>query len=151
MSLYISTWIVYLCSGIYSSTKGKGSANEPCATGKQLISVTALSLTFKNCGPSLLNTLRKETASQTITQQVIWPWSCHQSLQQRAVWGIGRNLAVDEAIMWLYSCALEYDSTMKALWPIGRDYTLLALCFAEWTSWLSSKALPQGLVGLLQE
>lgn len=39
--------------------------------------------------PSLLSILSKETASQTITEQVIWPWSCHQSLQQRAVWGIG--------------------------------------------------------------
>lgn len=50
--------------------------------------------------------------------------------------------------MWLYSCASKYDSAMKAQWLIGRDSTLLALCCAEWTSWLSSEGAPTGPGGL---
>lgn len=56
----------------------------------------------------------------------IRPWSCHQSLPERVVWGIKGNLAVDEAIRWVFSCASNYDSTLKPLQPTGRDCTLLA-------------------------
>lgn len=80
----------------------------------------------------------------------IRPWSCHQSLPERVVWGIKGNLAVDEAIRWVFSCASNYDSTLKPSQPTGRDCTLLARCCAEWSGWLSSEALPQGLVGRLQ-
>ncbi|TNN71294.1 hypothetical protein EYF80_018496 [Liparis tanakae] len=49
------------------------------------------------------------------------------------------NLAVDEAIMWLYCCAAKDDTVADR----QRLYLVSQYC-AEWTSWLSSKTLPQG-------
>lgn len=119
-SLYWAHGWVYAHVSSHSFAKEELPINRLSA-GKLLKRVILLDgWVFKTVAQLSRAPLEKKPTKQTVTQQVIWPWWCHQSLQQRAVWGIWGTWLLMRRL-----CGFTVVRPRMTLWRIGRGYPLL--------------------------